>query len=93
MPVPDDPEDLPVPENDPVMAMMLEPKNTVAGRGTRELNPKKFNPREKSEFDKSDAKEFNAWLDKGAVEEISPSGGGEHLPGSHSARTCSSCTH
>ena len=46
----------------------MEPMNTKAGRGTRELIPRKFNPEERAAFDKADEKQLKTWLDKDAIE-------------------------
>ena len=71
------PVDVPVPgaaegQTDPDLeANVLEPMNTKAGRGTRELNARRFSPEERKVFDKSDAKQFQTWLDKDAIEVLS----------------------
>ena len=51
----------------------MEPMNTKAGRGTRELNPRKFSTEERVAFDKADEKQLKTWLDKDAIEIIHPS--------------------
>ena len=51
-------------------AMMLQPKNTKAGRGTRELNPRQFDAAERREFDKADLKQLTTWKEKDAIEII-----------------------
>ena len=60
-------------ENDAeLQANVLEPMNTKAGRGTRELNPRKFSPEERAAFDKADEKQLKTWLDKDAIEVVHP---------------------
>lgn len=67
--------DVPVPDSPVHDAMpnfnVLQPKNMQAGRGTRELNPKRFDASEKAEFDKADAKQLQTWIDKGAIRILS----------------------
>ena len=55
-----------------LQANVLEPMNTKAGRGTRELNPRKFSPEERAAFDKADEKQLKTWLDKEAIEVVHP---------------------
>ena len=66
--------EVPVPRDDDMdlQANVLEPMNTKAGRGTRELNPRKFNSEERAAFDKADEKQLKTWLDKDAIDIIHP---------------------
>lgn len=45
----------------------LRAKNIVAGRGTRELDPRYFDENERKAFEEADRKQYQTWLDKGAI--------------------------
>ena len=57
VPVPDGPDD----DLEMPTVNFLVAKNTKAGRGTRELNPKYFNQEEKTAFDAADRKQLKTW--------------------------------
>ena len=48
-------------------ANLLIAKNTTAGRGTRELNPKRFDAKEREAFRQADLKQLQTWKDKQAI--------------------------
>ena len=71
--VPVEARDVPVPEDDDDLmedlpdTNLLIAKNTTAGRGTRELNPKRFDVKEREAFRQADLKQLQTWKDKQAI--------------------------
>ena len=53
--------------NRDVVNEAIQPKNTQAGRGTRELNPKAFDQSEREAFQQADVKQLNNWKAKDAI--------------------------